>query len=132
LTNEKILEVEDLLQSLSDEMLKLKSTSKHYEETRGNLQNMCESIDKISVTHQKLAGNMSQLLAEVENTRARASNEFRKQTDKINAISNDFRKQTDKILQQTANQSKGLRLLKSLMLLGVVVEVVVIILILLL
>ncbi|MCK4481742.1 hypothetical protein KAU55_00840 [Candidatus Bathyarchaeota archaeon] len=100
MTNEKILEVEDLLKSLSDEMLKLKSASKHYEETRENLQNMCESIDKISVTHQKLTSNMSQLLAEME--------------------------------KNARYQSKAMRLMKPLILLGMFMEVVVIILILLL
>ena len=66
MTSEKILEVENLLQSLSDEMLKLKSASKHYEETKEQLQNMCESIDKISLTHQKLTDNMSGFLAQME------------------------------------------------------------------
>ena len=107
MANEKILEVENLLQSLSDEMLKLKSATKNYEETKENLQNMCESIDKISMTHQKLTNNMSQFLAEVK---------------KMN-----YREQTDKILQQGESQSKALRLVKALILLGMLMQAVVII-----
>jgi hypothetical protein len=40
--------------------------SKHYEENKENLQNMCESIDKMSITHQRLTDNMSEFLAEME------------------------------------------------------------------
>ncbi len=110
MANKKILEVENLLQSLSDEMLKLKSATKNYEETKENLQKMCESIDKISMTHQKLTNNMSQFLAEIEKMN------YREQTDKIlqqgenqsKALSDEFRKQTDKILQHNESQSKAL------------------------
>jgi hypothetical protein len=157
LTSEKILEVETLLQSLSDEMLKLKSASKQYEETKDNLQKMCESIDKISITHKKLTDNMSQFLAEMEkmnlegektrefiqSTYAEAKHFFEAEAHRHEAvveaslsknyseISDEFRKQTDKILQDNVNQSKALRLMKSLVLLGVLMEAVVIILMLL-
>ena len=107
LANEKILEVENLLQSLTNEMLKLKSATKNYEETKENLQNMCESIDKISMTHQKLTNNMSQFLAEIK---------------KMN-----YAEQTDKMLQQSESQSKTLRLVKYLIVLGVLMEATVII-----
>jgi sugar-specific transcriptional regulator TrmB len=143
LANEKILEVENLLQSLTNEMLKLKSATKNYEETKENLQNMCESIDKISMTHQKLTNNMSQFLAEIEKMN------YRELTDKIleqgesqsKALSDEFRKQTDRILQNNEsqsralddllqhnkNQSKALRLVKYLIVLGVLMEAIVII-----
>ena len=153
MTNEKILEVENLLQSLSDEMLKLKSATKHYEETKEHLQNMCQSIDKISITHQKLTNNMSQFLAEMEkmNLEGKKTREFIQRSydeaknlfeaeshkyeaaveaslsKKYNEISDEFRKQTDKILQNNVNQSKALRLIKSLILLGILVEAAVII-----
>ena len=116
MTSEKILEVEDLLKSLSDEMLKLKSASEHYEETRENLQNMCESIDRISVTHQRLADNISQLLAEME----KADLEGKRTREFIQSIHDEA----------DVKQSKEMRIVKSLVLLGVLMEVVVIILIL--
>ncbi len=117
MTSEKILEVEDLLESLSDEMLKLKTASKHYEETRENLQNMCESIDKISVTHHKLTDNISQLLVEMENMNL----EGKKTREFIQSIHDEA----------NVNQSKTMRLMKSLVLLGMFMEVIIIILILL-
>ena len=151
MANEKILEVENLLQSLTDEMLKLKSATKNYEETKENLQNMCESIDKISMTHQKLTNNMSQFLAEIEKMNYREQtdkilqhnesqskalgDEFREQTDKIlqnnesqsRALRDLLTKQTERILQHNENQSKALRLVKYLIVLGVLMEAIVII-----
>ena len=123
-----------MLRALSDEMLKLKSASEHYDETKANLQTMCESIDKISQTHQKLTENMDQAIAEMEkanleNQKAHDSIqnlydeakhifEIESQrhdaaveaslTKKYNEISNEVRKQTDRILQDNANQSKML------------------------
>ena len=98
------------MQSLSDEMLKLKSATKNYEETRGNLSNMCESIDKISATHQKLTDNMSQFLAEIKKMN------YREQTDKIleqgenqaKALSDLITERTDSIIKNHQNQSKAL------------------------
>ena len=124
MANEKILEVENLLRSLTDEMLKLKSATKNYEETKENLQNMCESIDKISITHQKLTNNMSQFLAEIKKMN------YREQTDKIlqqgesqsKALGDLLTKQTERILQHNENQSKALRLVKYLVMLGVLME----------
>jgi len=173
LANKKILEVENLLQSLTNEMLKLKSATKNYEETKENLQNMCESIDKISMTHQELTNNMSQFLAEIkkmnyreqtdkilqqgesqskalgdliteqtdgilqnnENQSKALGDELREQTDRIlqnnesqsRAFGDLITKQTDKILQHNENQSKALRLVKYLIVLGVLMEAIVII-----
>ena len=173
MANKKILEVENLLQSLTNEMLKLKSATKNYEETKENLQNMCESIDKISMTHQELTNNMSQFLAEIkkmnyreqtdkilqqgesqskalgdliteqtdgilqnnENQSKALGDELREQTDRIlqnnesqsRAFGDLITKQTDKILQHNENQSKALRLVKYLIVLGVLMEAIVII-----
>jgi dsDNA-specific endonuclease/ATPase MutS2 len=152
LTSEKILEVENLLQSLSDELLKLKSATKQYEETKDNLQKMCESIDKISLTHQKLTDNMSQFLAEMEkvnlegektrecikSTNAEAKSFFEEEahkyqtaaeaslSKKYNELSDEFKKQGDRILQENISQSKALRFTRSLILLGIVIEAVII------
>ena len=146
MTSEKILEAEQLLHSLSDEMLKLKSTSKHYEETKNNLQKMCESIDKISTTHQKLTENMSQFLAELEkaNVEGEKTREYiqsmygeakefieTETSKKYDEIRDEVKKQTDKMLEQNANQSKALKGIKSLLLIGVSMEAIVIILIIL-
>ena len=68
MTTDNVLEVESLLQSLSDEMLKLKSTSEHYEETKQNLEKMCESLKKIYQTHSDLTDNITQVLTEMEKT----------------------------------------------------------------
>jgi hypothetical protein len=159
-------------------MLKLKSASEHYEETKTNLQKMCESIDKISQTHQKLSENMSLAIAEMEKTNLEnektqefiqslydeakrvfdaeaqrheasvkasltekfneISDEVRKQTDKIlqdnanqskvfSQINEEFGKKIEKIHQDNANQSKSMRLLKALVIVGIVLEAVIII-----
>lgn len=142
MTSKKILEVENLLQSLSEELLKLKSASEHYEETRENLQKMCESIDKVSQTHQKLTENMNQAITEME--KANSENEKTREfiqslydeakslfeaslTKKYNDISDEFRKETEKICQTNANQSKSLRLMKYLIVVGIAMEAAIII-----
>ena len=110
LASEKILEVEDILRSLTDEMLKLKSATKNYEETKENLQDICESLDRISATHQKLTDNMTQFLAEIKKMN------YREQTDKIlqqgetqsKALGDEFREQTARILQNNESQSREL------------------------
>ena len=153
MTSKKILEVENLLQSLSEELLKLKSASEHYEETRENLQKMCVSIDKVSQTHQKLTENMSQAIAEMENANSenKKTREFIQSlydeakhlydaeahrheaaveaslTKRFNEISDEIRKQTETIHQGNAKQSKTLRLVGSLIAVGIVLEVVVLI-----
>jgi dsDNA-specific endonuclease/ATPase MutS2 len=142
-----------LLQALSEELLKLKSASEHYEETGENLQKMCESIDKISQTHQKLTENMNQATTEMEkaNLENKKTREFIQNlydeakhlfeaeahrheaaveaslTKRYNEISDEIRKQTETIYQDNANQSKALRLTKSLIVVGIVMEAVLII-----
>ena len=142
-----------MLQALSEELLKLKSASEHYEETRENLQKMCESIDKISQTHQRLTENMNQATTEMEkaNLENKKTREFIQNlydeakhlfeaeahrheaaveaslTKRYNGISDEIRKQTETIQQDNANQSKALRLIKSLIVVGIVMEAVVII-----
>jgi hypothetical protein len=128
------LEIESLMQTLSEEMLKLKSASEHYEETKTNLQKMCESIDKISQTNQKLAEKTDLAIAEMEKTNLENKNtqefiqnlydeakhtlEVEEQKheesikaaliEKFNDLTDEVRKQADKILQDNANQSEVL------------------------
>ena len=127
MTSEKILEVENLLQALSEELLKLKSASEHYEETKENLQKMCESIDKISLTHQKLTDNIRQVLAEMEKTNL----ENKKTREFIQSLYDEakhlFEAEAHRHEADNANQSKALRLAKSLIVVGIVMEAVVII-----
>jgi phage host-nuclease inhibitor protein Gam len=127
LTSEKILEVENLLQALSEELLKLKSASEHYEETKENLQKMCESIDKISLTHQKLTDNIRQVLAEMEKTNL----ENKKTREFIQSLYDEakhlFEAEAHRHEADNANQSKALRLTTSLIVVGIVMEAVVII-----
>jgi len=127
LTSEKILEVENLLQALSEELLKLKSSSEHYEETKENLQKMCASIDKISLTHQKLIDNIRQVLAEMEKTNL----ENKKTREFIRSLYDEakhlFEAEAQRHEADNANQSKALRLTKSLIVVGIVMEAVVII-----
>ena len=153
MTSEKILEVENLLQALSEELMKLKSASEHYEETKENLRKMCESIDKISQTHQTLTNNIRQALVEMEKSNAdnqqvrefirglyeEAKNVFESETQKHEAateaslakkyseVSDEFRKETDKVHQDYANQSKSLRLVKALIVVGIVMEAIIIV-----
>jgi hypothetical protein len=65
-TNDKFLEVEELLQALSSEMLKLKSATQHYDETNENMQKICSSIEKISATNQELTNKTKQILPLME------------------------------------------------------------------
>ena len=149
------MELEKLLQSLSDEMLRLKSSSEQYEETKEQLQNICNLIEKISITHMKVTENMSEFLAEMEkmqlesgktreyiqNIYGKAKDFFEAETQrhdaaleeslskKLGELSNEFAKENDKILQQMTNQSKAMKLVKPLILLGVSMEVIIIILI---
>jgi hypothetical protein len=114
---------------------------------------MCKSIDNISVTHQKLTDNMVQFLAEMEkvNLEGEKTREFIKNiyaeakaffeeeaqrneaaveaslSKKYNELSDDFKKQGDRILQENVSQSKALRLTKSLIMLGIVMEAAIII-----
>jgi len=141
-----------LLQSLSDEMLKLKSATKHYEETKENLQNMCETIEKISITHRKLTDNMGQFMVELGkmDLEGKKTREFiQSVSDEVkrffeaeahrheaaveaslsknySEISDEFRKQTDIILLRSERQAKTLRLMKYLLTLGVLLEAAVI------
>lgn len=141
------------MQALSEEMLKLKSASEHYEETKENLLKICKSLDEISLTHRTLTDNMKQALSEMEemnldSTKTRefiqslyeeAKNllkaEARKYEDiveaslaeKCNKISDEFRKETERIHQENVDQSRSLRLVKSLIVVGIVMEAVIII-----
>jgi len=114
-----------LLQALSEELLKLKSASQNYEETKEHLQKMCESVDKVSLTHQKLTDNIRQVIAEMEkaNLENKKTQEFM-----LSQIGDEIKKDTDKIHHDNANQTKSLRLLKALVAVGIVLEAVIIIL----
>jgi predicted AlkP superfamily phosphohydrolase/phosphomutase len=135
-------------------MRKLKSASEHYEETKENLLKICESIDKISLTHQTLTNNIREVLAEMEKTNLdnkktkefiqglydEAKDHLREETQrheaaveasltkKFNDISDEVRKQIDKVHQENTNQSKSLRLVKALLSVAIIVEVAIIIL----
>ncbi len=153
MTSKKILEVENLLQALSEEMLKLKSASEHYGETRGNLQKLCESIDHISQTHEKLTENMKQAITEMDkaNSENEKTREFIRSlyveakhlfdteahrheaaidsllTKRFKEISDEIRKQTETIHQDNAKHSKTMRFVGSLIAVGILLEVAVLI-----
>lgn len=157
MTKEKILEIEELLQSLSDEMLKLKSSSEQYSETKEHLQKICKTLEKIQTNHEKIADDMNQFLAEMdkiklegEKTRELVSSIYNKASDlfktelhenneeikglvstKINEINNELTVQNKEILSEIANRSKSMGLLKYLIVLGVAMEAVIIILLIL-
>jgi hypothetical protein len=143
------LEVENLLQALSKEMLKLKSASEHYEETKENLQKMCTSLDKISQTHRELTDRVRQVIAEMEkanleNKKTRelvqsSINIFEVEarqhektveaslSKKFDEIRDEIRKQNDIILQNNLKQAKALKLNRYLILAGVILGAVIII-----
>jgi hypothetical protein len=95
----KILEVEDLLQSLAAELGKLKSASQHYDETQENLKAICESIDKISLTHQELTKDIAQFLPIIENN----SNENRNNQELIQKTS----KETNAIIKKEIEEQSA-------------------------
>jgi uncharacterized protein (DUF3084 family) len=66
MTNVSFLETENLIHSLADELLKLKSAVQQYEETRTNLGNIYESLQKISVANQSLAENTKAFMVKLE------------------------------------------------------------------
>lgn len=66
MTNPQFLETESLIHSLADELLKLKSAVEQYEETRKNLSNIHESLEKIGVANQSLAENTKAFMAKLE------------------------------------------------------------------
>lgn len=65
-TSNKILETEKLLDSLSEEMMKLKSVSEVYNRTQEELQRICDSIDTLSKTSSNLANNVKSFLPALE------------------------------------------------------------------
>ena len=136
----KILEVENLLESLSAEMVKLKSASQHYDETQENLQAICESIDKISQTYQELTDNMKQFLPILEKN-GQENKKNQELVLKTSEEAKDFIKATieehkvsveTSLSQQNAILSKTIRHLKSLVIIGISLEAVIIIVLLLL
>jgi hypothetical protein len=142
-----------LFQALSEELLKLKSASEKYEETKQNLQKMCESIDKISQTHKTLTNNIRQALVEMEKSNAKnqqtqkvikslyeeTKNHFESElkkheevmevsmSKKFNEVSNEFGKGTERIRQDHIKNTKSLRIVTALIGIGVVLEVIIII-----
>lgn len=66
MTNAQLLETENLIRSLADELLKLKSAVQQYEETRTNLSNIHESLEKIGIASQSLAENTKTFMAKLE------------------------------------------------------------------
>lgn len=66
MTKAPFLETENLIHSLADELLKLKSAVQQYEETRKNLNNIHESLQNISVTSQSLAENTKAFMTKLE------------------------------------------------------------------
>ena len=135
----KILETENLLQSLSEEMVKLKSASQHYDETQKNLQAICESIDKISQTHKELNANMKQFLPvmekivlenkrnqEVVQKNSEETKNFIRTTIEAHKAAVDA-----SLSQQSLILSKTIRQLKSLLVIGISLESIIIIVLLL-
>lgn len=128
-------------------MLRLKSATKHYEETKENLQNMCESIDKVAMTHRKLTDNMSEFLAKMEkmDVEGKKTREFIQSTsDEVKrsfeaeahrleaAVEASLSKNYGELSDETRKQTKALRLVKYLIMVGVLMEAVVVIVLLLL
>ena len=66
MTNAPFLETENVIRSLADELLKLKSAVQQYEETRKNLNNVHESLQNISVASQSLAENTKAFMTKLE------------------------------------------------------------------
>jgi hypothetical protein len=66
MTNADILETEKIIHSLADELLNLKSATQQYEETRKNLGEIHESLEKIGVASQTLADKTSTFMARIE------------------------------------------------------------------
>jgi len=147
LTSEKILEVENLLHTTADELLKLKSASEHYDETKECLQKMCESLDKIYLTHQKLTDKLNPVLLEMEKTNMETKKTqelIQSLYDKVNEIKVEMEKnnleikitqelihilvnKVNEIKVEINKQSITLRLTKYLVGVGIVIGVAIII-----
>jgi CHASE3 domain sensor protein len=136
----KILETENLLKSLSEEMVKLKSASQHYDETQKNFQSISESLEKISQTHNELTDNIKQFLSIMEKN-VQENKRNQEIIQKASDETKDFIKTTmeghrtavnESLSQQNVFLTKRIGQLKSLFVLGISLEAVIIIILLLL
>lgn len=66
MANAQLLETENLIRSLADELIKLKSAVQQHEETRANLSKIHESLEKIGASSQSLAENTKTFMARLE------------------------------------------------------------------
>lgn len=154
--NDRLLEVEELLQALSSEMIKLKSATQHYDETNENMQKICGSIDKISTTNQELTNKTKQILPLMEKTilenqknreqLQKESDEFRyylklemeKHDNAVEAslskshreISEEIGKQSKEMMDKHERLSKKFAFLQYLLVIGLALETMIIILLL--
>lgn len=157
-SKKKILEVEDLLESLSVEMVKLKTASQHYDETQEALRTICESIDKIAQTNQEVTNHLKQFIPLIENNIKETTknqelmlknskenqhfleatlNEHKEATNTtLTNLKKDLKEQKDSINTSLSNQnevlSKKVIQLKSALTIGISLEAVMIIILLIL
>ncbi len=66
MANTQLLETENLIRSLADELLKLKSAVQQYGETHANLSKIHESLEKIGASSQNLAENTKAFMARLD------------------------------------------------------------------
>jgi hypothetical protein len=66
MVNAQLLETENLIRSLADELLKLKSAVQQYEEARADLSKIHESLEKIGASSQSLAENTRAFMSRLE------------------------------------------------------------------
>jgi uncharacterized phage infection (PIP) family protein YhgE len=120
-TNAQFLETENIIHSLADELLKLKSAVQQYEETRKNLDDIHESLEKIGVASQSLADNTKTFMAKMEQidieTRLEKLREDgsmliqgqARHAELLNNLGGKIEEETEKTLQQLREQTSMLR-----------------------
>ena len=119
--NEAILETEKLVQSLSDELLKLKSAVERYEENRKGLNAIREILESIGNASSVLAENTRQFLAElnkigfeprlqqIQDDSAKLVQGHAKQLDSLKNIQDNLNRQGTTIEQNYKDQLSKLR-----------------------
>jgi len=122
MANAQLLETENLIRSLADELLKLKSAVQQHEETRANLSKIHESLEKIGASSQSLAENTRTFMTRLEqiNIEKRLAELHQ---DSVMLIEGQAR-HAELMAQQHVQQSKMLNLTRILVMASLLAQIV--------
>jgi len=128
LTSEPLLETEKLLNSLANELVKLKTAVGQYEETRNDLSKVKDSVEQISTASMAIAENgkglltkleqmsLEQKLKQLDEGNAELSNEQKRHTQSLNLIESRLKQNIESLTRNFSSQSKLLKIMIGLLL----------------